>query len=217
MGVQVHVPADAVWEFFQTNRKRLNDEMVLIAENTDTEYAVYLTAENDLPVLAAAKGDGKTEYKETCVSNEDCVMVVRKFFTRYLFPVVIKNDKYIPDNAPKDDKADATETWMDVEDAMYERDDELRLALMDFLGVTLKIGDEDDVEAAELCDVDIIDEILDEFLKMLADEYGFEIYRPMMVTSNDGYEVFTEFPYNEYDLEIEGHTTEDAEEETTDE
>lgn len=217
MGVQVHVPADAVWEFFQTNRKRLNDEMVLIAENTDTEYAVYLTAENDLPVLAAAKGDGKTEYKETCVSSEDCTMVVRKFFTRYLLPVVITSDKYIPDNTSNGNKVDEAETWMDVEDVIYERDDELRLALADFLGIVLKIRDEDEVDVTGLYDVDIIDEILDEFLKMLADEYDFEIYRPMMVTSNDGYEVFTEFPYNEYDLEIEGHTTEDVEEKTTDE
>ena len=43
MGVHIHIPADAVWGFFQASRKRLNKEMVLIAENTDTEYAVYLT------------------------------------------------------------------------------------------------------------------------------------------------------------------------------
>lgn len=59
MGVHIHIPADAVWGFFQESRKRLNKEMVLIAENTDTEYAVYLTEENDLPVLAVAKGDRK--------------------------------------------------------------------------------------------------------------------------------------------------------------
>ena len=57
MGVHIHIPADAVWGFFQASRKRLNKEMVLIAENTDTEYAVYLTEENDLPVLAVAKGN----------------------------------------------------------------------------------------------------------------------------------------------------------------
>lgn len=48
---------------FQASRKRLNKEMVLIAENTDTEYAVYLTEENDLPVLAVAKGNEKLSTK----------------------------------------------------------------------------------------------------------------------------------------------------------
>lgn len=63
MGVHIHIPADAVWGFFQASRKRLNKEMVLIAENTDTEYAVYLTEENDLPVLAVAKGNEKLSTK----------------------------------------------------------------------------------------------------------------------------------------------------------
>ena len=42
MGVQIHVPADKVWEFFQENKKRLKEEMVAIAENEDTEYTVCL-------------------------------------------------------------------------------------------------------------------------------------------------------------------------------
>ena len=100
MGVHIHIPADAVWGFFQASRKRLNKEMVLIAENTDTEYAVYLTEENDLPVLAVAKGNEKIEYKEPCVSEEDCTAVSKKFYTRYLFPVVITDNKYVPGDNP---------------------------------------------------------------------------------------------------------------------
>ena len=196
MGVHIHIPADAVWGFFQESRKRLNKEMVLIAENTDTEYAVYLTEENDLPVLAVAKGDEKTEYKEHCVSEDDCTMVAKKFYTRYLFPVMITDDKYIPEDVP--DNGEDDETWMDMEDAMYERNDELSLAMADFLAIALQEGDNDGTNILEAYGYEVVDEILDGF----SEDYGFHIYRPMIVTEKEsGCEVFTEFPYDEYDID----------------
>lgn len=179
MGVHIHIPADAVWGFFQASRKRLNKEMVLIAENTDTEYAVYLTEENDLPVLAVAKGNEKIEYKEPCVSEEDCTAVSKKFY-----------------------KEESDETWMDIEDAMYERDDELRLAMADFLAIALQEGDNDGTNILEAYGYEAVDEILDGFLKELSEDYGFHIYRPMIITEKEsGCEVFTEFPYDEYDID----------------
>ena len=47
-----------------------------------------------------------------------------------------------------------------------------------------------------------VDEILDGFLKELSEDYGFHIYRPMIITEKEsGCEVFTEFPYDEYDID----------------
>lgn len=213
MGVHIHIPADAVWGFFQESRKRLNKEMVLIAENTDTEYAVYLTEENDLPVLAVAKGDEKTEYKEHCVSEDDCTTVAKKFYTRYLFPVMITDGKYIPEDVPDETEEDGDETWMDMEDTMYERNDELRLAMADFLAIALQEGNNDGTNILEAYGYEAVDEILDGFLKELSDNYGFHIYRPMIVTEKEsGCEVFTEFPYDEYD--IDGEDEPDEEDET---
>ena len=213
MGVHIHIPADAVWGFFQESRKRLNKEMVLIAENTDTEYAVYLTEENDLPVLAVAKGDEKTEYKGHCVSEDDCTTVAKKFYTRYLFPVMITDGKYIPEDVPDETEEDGDETWMDMEDTMYERNDELRLAMADFLAIALQEGDNDGTNILEAYGYEAVDEILDGFLKELSDNYGFHIYRPMIVTEKEsGCEVFTEFPYDEY--EIDGEDEPDEEDET---
>ena len=42
MGVHIYVAANTVWAFFQSHKDRLSKEMVVIAENKDTEYAVYL-------------------------------------------------------------------------------------------------------------------------------------------------------------------------------
>lgn len=215
MGVHIHIPADAVWGFFQESRKRLNKEMVLIAENTDTEYAVYLTEENDLPVLAVAKGDEKTEYKEHCVSEGDCTTVAKKFYTRYLFPVMITDGKYIPEDVPDETEEDGDETWMDMEDTMYERNDELCLAMADFLAIALQEGDNDGTNILEAYGYEAVDEILDGFLKELSDNYGFHIYRPMIVTEKEsGCEVFTEFPYDEYDIDGEDEPDEEDETET---
>lgn len=45
----------------------------------------------------------------------------KKFYTRYLFPVVITDNKYVPGDNPDGGKEESDETWMDIEDAMYER------------------------------------------------------------------------------------------------
>ena len=69
MGVQIHVPADKVWEFFQENKKRLKEEMVAIAENEDTEYTVYLTDEEGYPLFVVCQGDEDAEYDEVIEIN----------------------------------------------------------------------------------------------------------------------------------------------------
>ena len=52
MGVHIYVAANTVWAFFQSHKDRLSKEMVVIAENKDTEYAVYLTEDNALPLFS---------------------------------------------------------------------------------------------------------------------------------------------------------------------
>lgn len=200
MGVKIHVPEDKVWEFFENNQDRLSKEMVLVAENTDTEYAVYLTEESFLPVLAAAKGNGEIEYKEPCVTENDCAAVAKTMYSRYLYPVEVESKKkYLQDDPiDGDDEFDFGDR-MDKEDAQYIRDDELSLAMSDFLAVALEEVDSSDVY--EKYGASMIEDILGSVLQMLTDVYGLSIYRPMFVVDNDtGLEVYTEFPYDEYEF-----------------
>ena len=132
--------------------------------------------------------------------KEDPDTSALSFYTRYLFPVMITDDKYIPEDVP--DNGEDDETWMDMEDAMYERNDELGLAMADFLAIALQEGDNDGTNILEAYGYEVVDEILDGFLKELSEDYGFHIYRPMIVTEKEsGCEVFTEFPYDEYDID----------------
>lgn len=197
MGVKIYVHPDEVWSFFKQNKKRLENEMVIIAENTDTEYAVYLTEYHTMPQLLACKGDKAPEYKE--VTNEDgCSKVTKKFYTSYLYPVMVTTDKYsILDNIDDDDDAEDM-TRQDMEDAQYEREDELQLALCSFLAVVL--GEEmfcDETDIMEFYGTEFVNDVLDNFLEYLATEYSLQIYRPMIVTDEEtGCEIYTEYPYD---------------------
>lgn len=97
MGVKIYVPAEDVWAFFQSNTARLKEEMVAIAENVDTKYAVYLTEDKGYPSFSVCKGDSKAEYQEGAISEDDCTDTAKKCYVRYLFPVMVTNEKGVPE------------------------------------------------------------------------------------------------------------------------
>lgn len=86
---------------------------------------------------------------------------------------------------------------------MYEREDELDLAIKDFLAVALQEPDSDRVVANY--EQSFIDEVLDDFLRILAKDYCCEIFRPMFIEDAEtGCEVYTQFPYESEADESEG-------------
>lgn len=195
MGVNIHIPADEVWSFFQKNKERCSKEMIAIAENTDTEYAVYLTEENGYPSFCVCKGDDSPEYEEGAISENDCTDTAKRCFLEYLFPVVVTNDRAIP-HPELDDDEDELETRQAIEDAIYEREDELRLAMCDFLQVVLCEGDYS-TEIVDACESGMVDEILDHVLEYIATVYCLDVYRPTLITDDeDGCEMYTEYPYD---------------------
>ena len=83
MGVHIYVPANTVWAFFQSHKDRLSKEMVVIAENKDTEYAVYLTEDNALPLFSVCKGDAKPEYEECVLTETGCNEAAKRLYARW--------------------------------------------------------------------------------------------------------------------------------------
>lgn len=192
MGVNVYIPTDEVWSFFQKNKDRLKKEMVAIAENDDTDYAVYLTEDYGYPTFFVCKGDADPEYEEGAISADDCSKTAEKCYTQYLFPVFVSSQKCLPDDA----EVEIEDNTQDIQDIMYEREDELRLALCDFLQVVL-LEDEENSDVESTYGSAMIDEILDHFLEYLGFEHSLPVYRPMFVADEDtGCEVYTEFPYD---------------------
>lgn len=196
MGVKIYVPAEDVWAFFQSNTARLKEEMVAIAENVDTKYAVYLTEDKGYPSFSVCKGDSKAEYQEGAISEDDCTDTAKKCYVRYLFPVMVTNEKGFPKSSFEelDGLYDLTE--QDRQDNVYVREDELRFAMCDFLKVALNL-DCDPVEIMSECGAALVDDVLDAILEYIGIEHGLEVYRPMfLIDEENGDEVYTEYPYD---------------------
>lgn len=202
MGVKVYVPAGDVWSFFQSNIDRLKNEMVAIAENEDTKYAVYLTEDKGYPSFSVCKGDSKAEYEEGAISKSDCTETAKRCYVRFLFPIVVNNEKGFPKSsfAELEDEDDTTE--QDRQDNVYVREDELQFAMCDFLKVALNL-DCDPAEIMNECGMGLVTDVLDYVLEYIGFELGLEVYRPMFLTDEEsGSEIYTEYPY---DASAENH------------
>ena len=204
MGVNIHLKPTQVWPFFEENKARLAQEMVAIAENEETEHSVYLTEENDRPLLSVYKEDKKL-YEEPAVSEKDCEATAKQIYLKYLFPLVISSPKYSFDDADQSDEdleLSPEEELQNCEDAIYEREDELSFAMQDFLEVLLNCKNQK--QMMELYGEDIIESVLDSFCRVLAEEHLISVYRPTWVADEDGYDNFVEYPYLDVDDEDNG-------------
>lgn len=196
MGVKIYLPAGDVWPFFMSNIERLKNEMVVIAENVDTKYAVYLTEDKGYPSFSVCKGDDKAEYEEGAISESDCAETAKRCYVKYLFPVVVNNEKGFPKSsfAELEDEEDLTE--QDRQDNIYVREDELQFAMCDFLKVALSLAC-DPADIMTVCGIKLVNDVLDYILEYIGLELGLEVYRPMFYTDEEtGCEIYTEYPYD---------------------
>ena len=190
MGAKIHIPADEVWSFYTKNKERCTKEMIAIAENKEIEYVIYLTEDNGYPLFCVCKGNNDPEYEEGAIDEKDCAETARRCFFKYLFPIIENNDKI---TLGTDDSI--LEDLVDQEDIIYEREDELHLAMGDFLQTVLKENGSG-AEIIDLYGLDMVDEILDFILHYLTTKYCFKICRPMIITEDDmGNKIYVEYPY----------------------
>lgn len=205
MGVNIHLKPTEVWPFFAENKARLENEMVAIAENEETSHSVYLTEENGCPLLSVYKEDTKL-YEEGAVSAADSESTTKQIYLKYLFPVVVHEPKYNfqSDLDEEDDEELTAEMELQMmEDEIYEREDALMFAMQDFLEVVLNCNTPRQIK--ELYGEDLVDELLDSFCRLLAEEYLISVYRPTFFTDEKtGDESYVEYPY--LDVDDEGTT-----------
>lgn len=207
--LNICIPVNELWGFYTQNKKRCAEEMILIAENTDTKYAVYLTDEDGTAMLSVCKGDDEPEYEEYAMDADDMESLAKKLLMRYLVPFTVTSGKL----EVADDTADGEEYWasrQDMEDEMYEREDALDLAIKDFLAVVLEEPDGAYVTAT--LDEDEIQEIMHHILEHLTNNYCLKIRRPMFFEDEEsGSEIYSQFPYEEYTFTGDGNGEEGKE------
>ena len=189
MSVKIHVKPEDVWKFYNRNAPQLAEEMVSIAENEDTGTNVYLTEDNDSPQLVVTDNNDKVVHEEYLVSQRDAEHSAKKIYEKYMVPI----------DAGDDDSDDDEITRSDMEDAIYEREDEILMAFEDFMEVLME---EDRDALYDGYHDKQFDELLNKVVRLIATESGVRVRRPMfLVDEASGLEVYAEYPYEEYDFD----------------
>lgn len=214
----IHIRPAEGWGYFVRNKTRLSEELVEIASNEATNTSVYMTEENGNPYLYVYRDDKKI-FQSECTTIYETERNLRVVFATYITDLEVvgssNNDEddseEAEDNtsvAEADDDDDDTPPANSDIDAMSEkefqsyineREDVIFNAVSDLIAVLT----EDSVSALEFdpSDDDCVDNIVNHIVEYLAIKCGFRIRRPMtIVEDNTGFEVRTEYPYEEYEF-----------------
>ena len=186
MSEKIYLKPEDAWVFFCKNKARLEKEMVEVARSSCGEYTIYLTMDEALNPKFLVYEYGNDEdpvYEEWCVNETDTENTALRVYKRYLY-------------LDLDDGEDGGEEdiYQARDDEIYQREDALRLAMLDFLACALQERSGDDVVKTQ--GESFVAETLDYILEYISLDHGIPIYRPMFVDDPEtGEEVFEEFPY----------------------
>lgn len=184
-GLKLYVKPDDAFGFFVDNRDgQLANENVLIAENADLARRIYLTESNGQPYISCYEEDA-VEY-EGCLRAGDLSVCLEKIYEAFL-----AYDPYMVSDEEIDDELDAMEHQR-LEDEIYERNDEIYQAYLDFFDVIT----DGKARTYEMKDRSGLEESLEEVLNLLGQEHDIPIRAPMLVADENGVEEYVEFPYN---------------------
>jgi hypothetical protein len=193
MSAKIHVKPEDVWKFYNRNAEQLAEEMVSIAENEDTGMNVYLTEDSDTPQLVVTDNNDKVVHEEYLVSSRDAEHSAKKIYEKYIVP--------IDTTTVSDDEDDEEITRSDMEDAIYEREDEILMAFEDFLEVLMEENRDTIYDGYHDKQ---FDDLLNKVVRTIAVDSGVRVRRPMfLIDERTGLEVYTEYPYEEYDFDDE--------------
>lgn len=186
MSEKVYLRPEDVWVFFCKNKSRLEREMIEVASSACKEYTVYLTMDESLHPRFFVYEYGNDEdpiHEEWCVNETDAENTALRLYREYVFLDLVSSSSNEEDSEHES-----------VDDEIYQREDELKLAMLDFLSCVLqeKNGDKIITEYGEA----FVSEVLDHVLEYISYDHCIPIFRPMFVEDPEtGDEVFEEFPY----------------------
>lgn len=171
---EVYVKPNDVWNYYQKHKKRLEDELDVIAEKDNIE--VCLTQDNGFPLISIeyeSEKQHKVLQKECVISADDCRRVSEKFYSMV--------EDYADVDLESDEESKVA-TEVDIE-IVSEREFELCEALAKFLTVAMGYDESEAIDVP--IDEDFLIPVLDEIEPICADQ-GFPFYRPMVVENTDG-------------------------------
>lgn len=187
----IHVVPKDIWSFVLGNSERLEKECVVVASDDSGAEICLSTAELD--TYAIVYYDGKVLYSEKMINDCDAEETMARIYHDYLG---------VPDDLFDEYELTPEEEHQAMEDEIYEREDALFLAAVDFLTEILCIDEKDQKDADTVIhnkyDIEI-STFIDSVLEMLATDFLVSVYRPTFIpdeSAPDG-EILDEFPYEE--------------------
>lgn len=214
----IHIRPVEGWGYFVRNKTRLSEELVEIASNEATNTSVYMTEENGNPYLYVYRDDKKI-FQSECTTIYETERNLRVVFATYITDMKVvgssnddeddsEEDEDNTSVAEVDDDDDDTPPANSDLDAMSEEEfqsyiDEREDVIFNAVSDLIAVLTEDSVSALEFdpSDDDCVDNIVNHIVEYLAIKCGFRIRRPMTIIEDDtGFEVRTEYPYEEYEL-----------------
>lgn len=178
--IEYYLDPKDVWRYFQSHKKELEKTMVLLGENTDTGFSVFLTEDDGYPFFVVTDSTKQSEDEEGAITPEECEKTVRLLYKYYIEPAVCTDI---------DDDED-----YDINDMIFEREDEMICAVDDL--VTVFCGNDYSCFRSSHKTNSDMQEILDEICCLLADKHHMPVYRPTLFTDDNGEDCYVEYPYN---------------------
>ena len=188
MAERIIIEAQDVWGYFEDNKEKLATSMEMIASNIDYGTEIYLSEEEDYPMLIAMVDDD-VDCEELILNERDCYETVTRFYENYIssgaFNALVGEETSVLSTSEEMDLIEERE--LKIDDAVY--------SLMNVLVPNLfDINDDPD---------EIYEDLKDHICEYLYKQYGFSVYRPMYLECEDGTDEFCEFPYEEMEFEDE--------------
>ena len=193
--VRVAVPAYGVWAYAQEHPEELNQNYIVLAENTKTGLSLTLSNGADgLPALIVLDDDDVEIYEELIVDSPDAIRSYNEAMSDFL------DDDWVGTLRGKGHGEAATPEEKERrfnEMEIRDREHDLMLAFTDFLDEVSNgfVYYEDFFE-----DVGDLEAVLDNVLDVIACT-GFPVYRPTVIDTDSGDEIYLEFPYDEASYE----------------
>lgn len=204
---RIYVPCCRLWKFYLNNRQRCRDSYVLVAENQDTGYGIYLTEEDCLLVLYVFLGESeRPELRAELPDEISAEAIAGKAYLAFLgceepeeegpgassWPAQGGGPH---EEEPEEEELEIEPDEVSEDDEIYAREDELFLASGDFLAAVLRMFDGETVR--KTYGESLIEEFLEQALLTIAEDFGLPVYRPTRLEDEDGEPMYVEYPYGE--------------------
>ena len=175
---EIFLSPDELWDYFQEHTADF-EKSVLLAKSGEGLFEIYASGDDYGEIGIYVLAGGEVINEESAVDKFDCEEIITTLYNSFIY-----------------DGAENDYEMLEQSDMISERETALDVAITGFLE-TIAPSVLDDVN----CD-NIIADLLDMVCARLYDKYGISVYRPMYITGDNDVVEFSEFPYEEIEVEL---------------